>query len=392
MPSAVSESPTTITLSSAIVMPTRLSFLEGLRALAALWVVLSHAWIMQCGLFTHLGLLGWMTNWLIYSHLAVDVFIVLSGFCLTLPLLRDGTLRGGAWAFWKRRAQRILPPCYLALVLAVGTTMLLQRWTTGLWHLDFRALGINVLLLQDMLLRDNIFNGSLWSIAVECRMYLVFPLLAWALRRGAAMLLVPTAVIGYSLTVLIFKIWPAFLMACPWYLLLFAMGMCAAAAAFPSASGSGRQTPRHSVPESLWPFFLAATLLLILLLHAFPVTPQSGVNFGRHMPFIDADMGALTALMLLVLCRRHHDGKPIRGATLLSWPPLVILGQFSYSLYLVHEPVLRVLSFGLAHCLDSTPELRFAALTLIGLPLTILIAYGFFCGCERPFLKSQRRG
>src|SRR5205085_647811 len=94
-----------------------LAYLDGLRGLAALQVVLGHA-AMQ----VHWGslakprviqaALGPMT----FAREAVALFIVLSGFCLMLPVVRrEGVLQGGAWQFFKRRARRILPPYYLAL-------------------------------------------------------------------------------------------------------------------------------------------------------------------------------------------------------------------------------------------------------------------------------------
>lgn len=115
-----------------------------------------------------------LTDWMEYAHLAVSVFIVVSGFCLMLPVLRaGGQLRGGAWTFLTRGALRILPPYYAA----VGLTLLLI-WRVFPAHSgsDFDGglpvtapvVGWHLLLLQDMLAPYKI-SGVLWSIAVEWR-------------------------------------------------------------------------------------------------------------------------------------------------------------------------------------------------------------------------------
>ena len=50
------------------------------------------------------------------GHYVVDLFIVLSGFCLMLPVIRHrGTLPGNTIIFFKKRIRRILPPYYLAM-------------------------------------------------------------------------------------------------------------------------------------------------------------------------------------------------------------------------------------------------------------------------------------
>ena len=89
-----------------------LKHIEGLRATAALIVYVNHAFggletVPKAG--TH-GILSVFSYSRIAGHLSVTVFIVISGFCLAMPLLAaDGQLRGGALTFFKRRARRILP-------------------------------------------------------------------------------------------------------------------------------------------------------------------------------------------------------------------------------------------------------------------------------------------
>ena len=59
------------------------------------------------------------------SNRGVTVFLVISGFCLMLPVLRtELNLRGGSWVFFKRRYLRIAPPLYAAFVLSVAILQL----------------------------------------------------------------------------------------------------------------------------------------------------------------------------------------------------------------------------------------------------------------------------
>src|SRR5438270_2616521 len=96
----------------------RLPFLDGLRGLAAVYVVLHHAAMMVPP--AGLGGVGSAARFVFrHGHYAVAVFIVLSGYCLMLPVARDpcGRLPGGVVGYLGRRARRILPPYYAALGL-----------------------------------------------------------------------------------------------------------------------------------------------------------------------------------------------------------------------------------------------------------------------------------
>src|SRR5438046_15232 len=78
-----------------------LDFLDSIRALAALYVAAGHVY----RLLPLSSRTGKLASCLSLGHFAVSVFIVLSGYCLMLPVVRgDGTLRGGVGTFLKRRA------------------------------------------------------------------------------------------------------------------------------------------------------------------------------------------------------------------------------------------------------------------------------------------------
>jgi peptidoglycan/LPS O-acetylase OafA/YrhL len=170
-----------------------LGYLDGLRALAEIFVVLHHA-LLQVD-FNQQPLTGFMKRFVgvfYHGHYAVDLFIVLSGFCLMLPITRgNGTLRNGAVNFFKRRAWRILPPYYFAMALSLLLIWFFIHEKTAT-HWDIRipvtveSILTHLILMQDAFGDDFNINHAFWSISVEWRIYFLFPLLALSWQRIGA--------------------------------------------------------------------------------------------------------------------------------------------------------------------------------------------------------------
>ena len=357
--------------------PAHQDHLDGIRAVAALWVVLSHLWIIPCGLDARETWLGRLTNWTLYSHFAVDIFIVLSGFCLILPVMTNGGLRGGALGFYGRRAWRILPPYFAALALSVGALLARQALGSKPLHLDQAALLANTLLVQDIFPAANVFNGPFWSIAVEWRIYVLFPVLVWLLtQRGKRAVLMAAGLMALAITALLMWAQPGPVLSCPWYLGLFALGLCAGAL----SAGRSRRGNRQRC-GLVWMVCLAGVAALV---RAHPVTTRGGQDFGAYLPLTDTFAGVGVAALLLLLS--WSPGL----AGLLSWKPLTTLGGFAYSLYLVHMPCLLLFSTLFSVYLPSArqPLPRFGLLALT-LPLVIALARLFFLAFERPFLRRR---
>ena len=164
----------------------RLPGLDLLRAIAIVWVMLFHSWMiggLGMPLFQPVADYGWM---------GVDLFFVLSGYLIGFqlldPLSRGEPLRFGA--FYLRRAFRILP-AFLA-VLAVYLLFPAWREAPGLqpaWQ--FLTFTLNLLIDY----RHNQAFSHAWSLCVEEHFYLLFPLLAWWLARRASRTLTIAAVV-----------------------------------------------------------------------------------------------------------------------------------------------------------------------------------------------------
>lgn len=185
---------------------------------------------------------------LVQGHFAVAIFIILSGFCLMLPVARssDGQLRGGLKAYICRRAWRILPPYYAALLfslLLIYFIPLLQIPDATFWHMALPAFTPSVL-VSHLLLIHNLnsdwvykINSPFWSVATEWHIYFIFGLLLLPMWRkfGIAATVIIAFALGLAPHVLLRGTPFTLTWAAPWYIGLFALGMAGAIALVPAS-------------------------------------------------------------------------------------------------------------------------------------------------------------
>src|SRR4051812_7344392 len=103
--------------------PTRIKPLDGIRGLAALYVVVNHIFLRTFPGYPA-DRAPWWAGWFIYGRFAVVVFIVLSGFSLALSPARHGWRLDAVSGFARRRARRILPAYWAALVFSLAMAWL----------------------------------------------------------------------------------------------------------------------------------------------------------------------------------------------------------------------------------------------------------------------------
>lgn len=373
--------------------PGRLGFVDGLRALAALYVVVGHIsdTVWRLGPSNSQLLSAITVPFNTFGHLAVSLFIVLSGYSLTLPVARAGfRLPHGAWSFYVRRARRILPPYYLAMALSLALIWLaIGRRTNSVWDatipVTWRGVATHLVLLQNLSATDYAtINYVFWSIAVECQIYLIFPLLALVWRRYhplfAALIV---CALSFASVGALAPTWLGHLPSygtnsiVPQYVGLFGMGMFAASI--------------HTRPTHLWQRLARWRVWDALSVGAFALLvtlatwwwPLKSLLAWLTFDFITGAM----AVGLLLAAEYPGRLNPIRAA--LSWRPLVWIGGFSYSLYLIHAPLIQVLwQYGLRP-LGLSDLTTYLLLLLGGVPLIVLAAWAFWWLCERPFLNSR---
>lgn len=363
-----------------------LGYLDGLRALAALYIVMNHAYLQEHGLFKELpGLLRKALFLLEPGHLSVTVFIVLSGFCLMLPVTRAGTLKNGALNFFKKRARRILPPYYLA----VGVSLLLiytligqptgSHWDKSI-PVTTRDLIFHALLIQDTLFHTaNKINHPLWSISVEWRIYFLFPLLIVLFRKlGGVLTTLLTAAVFFPIQIALQHVLIGGVQLnygpggmCLHYVVMFTIGMLACDVAFskPEVYPKLQRMPWTKIA----PF---ATLGLI----AYFVLGK-----GLLFLFDDVAVGLWVFCLLISLSR----GEGQLSKRILSWKPIVFLGTFAYSIYLTHAFTLQLVTQYAVRPLHLAPTPTVLLTILVGTLISIPVAYLFFLFAERPFLNTK---
>jgi peptidoglycan/LPS O-acetylase OafA/YrhL len=364
-----------------------LDFIEGMRASAALMVILNHVyaqiWLHTEGSYPPRAL-SVLTYSMVTGHLAVSVFICISGFCLMLPVARgDGTLQGGAIHFFKRRARRILPPYYAALLLSLLLIATIIGKPTGtLWDvcIAIRQTDIvsHLLLLQHFFGTGRI-NYAFWSISLEWQIYFFFPLFVVAFRRlGPVTTLGLALAVGYALTLLIGPSHERIERANLHYIGLFVLGMVAAQVAF----GKGDRIARI---RTGFPWAIAAAALVALQVTLLGYWGWAN-SMRHHWPLLDL-LSACTAGCLLVTAT---IGNTAGVRSLFSIKPLVWVGKISFSLYLIHAPVIQVFWQYVIYPLHLSGTPAFAALGLIGVPLMLLAARVFYRYFEAPFTTAAR--
>ncbi|WP_063740084.1 acyltransferase family protein [Amycolatopsis jejuensis] len=350
--------------------PVRLAGLDGVRGLAALFVVLHH-----CRLFSYPGFPAdtgpWWLSFLLYGHLAVVVFIVLSGFSLAVaPAQRDWRL-GRIRTFLRRRAWRILPAYWAALVFSFLIARFLVTETPGVVPTgkSFLVFG---LLVQDAVSAPSP-NSAFWSIAVEAQLYLVFPLLLLLRRHVGAITLVACVLTGVVLLQLLsgkVRVFASLLHLTPEFAVLFALGVVAAGVLAP---GKIRRVP--------WPWLALAGGAAIAGLIAILGSVRTVNNYF----WIDLLAAFPTAALLAGLAQ----GRPAWLVRFLDTKPLRALGSCSYSLYLVHVPIVAIVSRLLIgpHVPAGLPSFLLTAVIVV--PVAVLFARGFAAVFELPFQRHR---
>lgn len=340
--------------------------LDGLRAVAIVIVLWGHA--------------GFPT--LIRESTGVTIFFFLSGYLITTLMRAEADKRGEVSLknFYLRRVLRIFPSLFIVLAAAVVLSLL------GLMPNAMNAGGIasSATFLSNYFIifegRDGLPGGmnALWSLAVEEHYYMLFPLLYVAMRKwlpnrlNQALLL--AAICFLILAWRCFLIWQG----ADYDRIYLATDTRADAILWGAILAIIANPVYGEIPKvrnkSILPAVLVASAAVFYLVSRAPdiigmslgYTVQSVVLAGVFVP--------------LILAPESMIGR------VLNWKPIAYLGVLSYSLYLVHRPLLILA--------DEHLSLPHAVEAFVGLAAAILVAWLIRVLVERPIegLRGALRG
>ncbi len=363
-----------------------IDYLDGLRGIAILLVLVSHAWgFSRLNIARSLGYHTFFDHLFWHGYEGVSLFLALSGFCLALGPLQKRAAGRPDWfrpaQFFARRAWRILPAYYVALALYVALDLVYarERWKP-LFAMDRYPVWSSVVshaaLVHNLTHARGDFNNSFWSLGLEWQWYLVFPaalVLCLARPRAALALLLGGAVLWALVTRRPQAVPDTSACMLPARLFEFCCGVVAAGLVV-----RGRRIP-------MWTLVLALTPPLVLALDI-PAAPP--LLLARHAQDLARDTLGLTqplyglAFTALILLGARA---PMAQAA-LSWRPLVWLGTVSYSVYLVHEPLVEAIdTYGLRWV--TSPALLALCAGVAGIAAGAL----FHRLVERPCLDARAR-
>ena len=347
----------------------RFIFVDALRGLAALSVVLFHAW--EGG---HLATLAPTLHAvprtiLQHGHTGVSVFFVISGFVIAHSMASEHVTGRYIGRFALRRAVRLDPPYWASIVLAIALGVLSARLVPGkVYELpSWQNLALHLAYLP-VIFDVPLVNNVYWTLCLEVQFYLTFVVLMWGVTWLSQRMPRERAldIVLYGATI-VSNLWPLGLVPAPygffcdfWHLFLTGAVVWRAVASGPA-------------PRPHGPYYVALAQLAVLALAARLRPEEAGLLVGTG-----------TALLLLMV------GALERLTRWLSWRALQGLGAISYSLYLTHNAVTGV-SFRVGYRLTPrTPA--WEAFWLLAMVLaSIAFAWGFYRLVEQPTLRFSKR-
>jgi peptidoglycan/LPS O-acetylase OafA/YrhL len=355
--------------------PPRYQSLDAWRGVASFGILLHHLFHQRLAITASL-------------FLCVQLFFVISGYCMAAAAHRALDRGMKPSTFIKRRARRIAPPYLASVVFALMCFAIrgfnLYGWEGVRQNLDYRAIVYlqNFSMTQWLSHTHRFFaagtvvppwqaavyiQGVYWSLNYEEQFYLVVgaavALAAWV--RPAHLLAALTA----AVLLLSVRVQPLLTGLFVDYWLQFAAGL------WVYVRLCVLEDPRARLASDL----LTTVALLGVYRYA------RGIGELRFDPNQLQAWGQLTVCIVfacVLMLLRPLDGFLVRSPVGRLLTPL---GTISYSLYLVHTPTLVVMNEAYPHLVRAfTPQ----GADVVVIAIVLGVAYGFYRLFERPFLNS----
>ena len=351
----------------------KLTGVDGVRALAMLMVFCYHVWEFSGHPLWSVGNLS-PGNVVGRFALGVDLFIVLSGFCLYWPVANTSKLT--SQQYFKRRFWRIAPAYYMSILVMllmpnvlVVLMKLLHKPAT--WQEVPGLVQILTHLTFTHALHPDTWGGiqgAYWSLGLEAQLYVAFPLVLIAVKR----LGVPvTTLCMWLITVAWSYIWPK----------VFPNGEYAASLSIFGRWGhfaAGMLVAhicRGANHKNHWGLGLLGLALVVL----------GQLSIVREFSLIPAtDLCSLSGFALILMSAVQPEGV----TTIFSSKPLVYLGTISYSIFLLHQNIMWYFGELLKKIVHVPESLMFPIYMTIGFGMIVVFASFWYRWFEVRFAKG----
>jgi peptidoglycan/LPS O-acetylase OafA/YrhL len=357
----------------------RLTQLDGLRGIAALIVVVFHlSLIAQPFLDTNSTGDAWW--WMSETPLrlatdgtqAVLLFFVLSGLVVALPALRAGFTKFSWKKYFASRFVRLYIPAWGALLLASILIFCIPRVsskvTANYWLSNTNAKSIQPLtLLQDATLMKvgNAADNVLWSLRWEIIFSVLLPVFV------LAAILIRRSWIAFALAMagcIVLTVGDPVHADAAFYLPVFMMGTLMASRLESIQAWAARRS------RTFWIAALSTSLFFMVAsqIFSFAGSPTSLLG-GLLWSLVGAGAAGI------ILCAIGFDS--LRN--FLNAKASQFLGKISFSLYLIHVPIIATLAFMLG-------DQQWWLVGIVGVPLSLLAATAFHRWVEVPSQRLAR--
>lgn len=301
--------------------------LDGLRGIAIILILLNH----------HFSWVPIIKN---TCWVGVDLFFVISGFLITRILLNTRSDNYFFRNFYVKRSFRIFPAYYLTLgifLIAIANLQLFKiQWDyyfSHLWHLIFYFQ--NWLYILNPIPEPQMIFFHFWSLAIEEQFYIVFPLLVWLLKTPGKiftlLLCILTASILYRAAI-IYYLQPNTEQFLARYMTRVD-GICVGALlAIINCSKQGVDI-KHSLAKVFLPFLLAHVLLFLVI-------KISHSSFPHFAVMGYTTISILFGILLMLAIREKGSVFKTLNQSLLKF-----FGKISYGLYLIHFPIIVIITY-----------------------------------------------
>lgn len=343
-----------------------------MRGIAPLIVIATHFWNYQLHMFW-----GWSV---------MEFFFVLSGYLITTILLLGRDRPGFVKNFFVRRTLRVWPVYFIALLFTIGGCDWLgcgfepsAAQPSGLPFYFFFAQFVDYYAhpLAGSHAYIPIFMHS-WSVAMEEQFYLLWPLTFLLLRPALRSVLIGGAVI---MAVAFWMRWHGHI---PFLLfsrsdgLVLGVVLAYARMLLADASPAARRRWHLLLTTCL----LGASVLIVPYMLAGLRTQEEYINSDRSVALLVFAVFYFGAIGLVAEHTGHRLLAPLRA------PLLVLLGNMSYSLYLLHLPVV----FFVARPLGARwPILHTQPALFIGVACVFALSYASWKLMEQPIIRLKKR-